>query len=56
MTEKEFEITKAVLLEVLQNTQSEKVKLRAAELLLTLQDRLDNIMWNPFSVPGSNRG
>lgn len=55
MTEQEFEITKAALLEVLQSTQSEKVKLRAAELLLTLQDRHDNMKWNPL-IPGSNRG
>lgn len=55
MTEQEFETTKAALLEVLQSTQSEKVKLRAAELLLTLQDRIETSRWIPYNPPGSKR-
>lgn len=58
MTEQDYETVKTELLMVLQNTPSERVKLQAAELLLTLQDRIDNSRWDPWASPvqpGVNR-
>lgn len=55
MTEEEFATLKAELFEILKSTKSEKVKMRAAELLLTAQDRYEAARWTGFA-PGSKRG
>lgn len=54
MTKEELTILKDELLAILKSTKSEKVKMRTAELLLTLQDRLENARWD-WLAPGSNQ-
>ena len=55
MNEQEFAAVKKALLETMESTHSEKVKMRCAELLLTLQDRLEAAKWLPLSLPGSKQ-
>ena len=47
MNEQDFEVTKTALLKILQESQSDTAKIRAAELLLALQERRDNARWIP---------
>ena len=55
MTEREFETVKTALLEILQSAQSDREKLQAADLLLTLQDQIEAARWIPCIPHGSMR-
>lgn len=54
MTVEEFAVVKDELLGIIKSTKSEKSRLRAVELLLTLQERLENARWD-WLAPASNR-